>query len=209
MGLVYATATLEPSKQELLEAWLPARRWAGGATSVEKVAEYRFDDPEGEVGVETILWRTPEGTVLQVPFTYRAAPLDGADEHLVGTTEHSVLGTRWVYDGCADPVWASTLVTAILTGGSQAQMVVERDGRQFAVPARLPVLGSGVEGAAVPDISSVDSVSEDGAVVTVVAGPVTISLARVVGTPLSGDATLTGSTADQDLGVLAVVSRRA
>ena len=85
MGLVYATATLEPGKQELFEAWSPTRAWAGGATSVEKVGEYRFDDPAGEVGVETIVWRTPDGTLLQVPFSYRASPLAGAEEHLVGT----------------------------------------------------------------------------------------------------------------------------
>ena len=123
MGLVHYTATLEPSKRELVRAWLPSQSWAPSG-KVKKVAEYRFDDPEGEVGVETILWRTPDDTVLQVPFTYRSAPLEGADAHLVGTTDHSVLGKRWVYDGCADPVWASTIAAAILTGGSQAQMVI-------------------------------------------------------------------------------------
>lgn len=37
-----------------------------------------------------------------------------------------VLDTRWVYDGCADPVWASTLATAILTGGTQAEDLIDR-----------------------------------------------------------------------------------
>jgi hypothetical protein len=202
MGLVYATATIDPSKQELVEAWLPAQSWASGTTSVEKVAEYRFDVPEGEVGVETIVWRTPEGVLLQVPFTYRAAALAGAEEFLVGTSQHSVLGPRWIYDGCGDPVWAAAVTSAILTGGTQAQMVVERDGRRLDVPPRLPVRGSGSPDASVPAISSVESVAEDGPVTVVTAGPLTISLARVVGTPLAGDATLTGSVADQDLGVL-------
>src|SRR5262249_14337643 len=149
MGLVHR-ATLAPSKQELLEGWLPSRPWSTGATKVEKVAEYRFDDPAGEVGVETILWRTGGGSVLPAPFTYRAAPLDSAEAHLVGTSDHSVLGPRWVYDGCADPIWAQTLVTAILTGGTQAQMVIERDGDLVDVPARMQVLGSGSAGADVP-----------------------------------------------------------
>ena len=205
MGFVYATATLEPSKQELLEAWLSSQPWAAGATSVTKVAEYRFDDPEGEVGVETIVWRTPEGTLLQVPFTYRATPLDGAGAHLVGTSEHSALGPRYVYDGCADPVWAAAVASTILTGGTQAQMQVERDGRLVDVPARLPVRGSGTAGTEVPAITSIASVTDDGPVTTVVAGPVTIALARVVGTPLPGDATLTGSVGDDDLGVLVAV----
>lgn len=206
MGLVHARATITPSKQELVETWLPTRSWASGATTVEKVAEYRFDDPDGEVGVETILWRTDEGTLLQVPFTYRAAPLAGAEEFLVGTADHSVLGPRWVYDGSADPVWAATLSAAILTGGTQAQMVIERDGELIDVPSRMQVRGSGSAGAEIPTITSVDSVVDDGVVTTVTAGSLTISLARAVGTPVSGDATLTGSAGDQDLGVLAALS---
>jgi hypothetical protein len=210
MGLVHYTATLEPSKQELLEAWLPSRSWALAApiekvAPIKKVAEYRFDDPAGEVGVETIVWRTGDGALLQVPFSYRAAPLDGADAHLVGTTEHSVLGKRWVYDGCADPVWAETLTTAILTGGTQAQMVIERDGELVDVPARMQVRGSAAVGAEVPAVWSISSVYDDGPVTTVTVGPVTIALARVVGTPVSGYATLTGVIGDQDLGVLAAL----
>ena len=205
MGFVHRTATLAPSKQELLEAWLPSRPWAAGATAVTKVGEYRFDDPEGEVGIETILWQTPDGTVLQVPFTYRAGPLPGAEEFLVGTSEHSVLGPRFVYDGCADPVWAAAVTTTILTGGTQAQMVVEHDGQLVDVPARVPVRGSGAPGADVPLVSAVDSVRDDGPVTVVVAGGLTLSLARVVGTPLSGSATLTGSVGEHDLGVLVVL----
>jgi hypothetical protein len=46
--------------------------------------------------------------------TYRDAPLRtvmrGVAEPLIATAEHSVLGTRWIYDGLADPVWLSELV---------------------------------------------------------------------------------------------------
>src|ERR1700750_806168 len=101
MGIVY-NATLSPSKRELVEAWLPSRPWAGSRGIADKGAEDRFDDPEGEVGVETIVWRTDDGSLLQTPLTYRAAPLDGCEAFLVGTSEHSVLGDRWVYDGCGD-----------------------------------------------------------------------------------------------------------
>ena len=204
MGIVHR-ATLTPSKQELVEAWLPSRAWAEGRTITEKVAEYRFDDPAGQVGVETILWRTDDGTLLQTPLTYRGAPLAGADSVLIGTCGHSVLGPRWVYDGCGDPIWAATLTTAILTGGQQAQMMVEHDGELVDVPARMQVRGSGSAETAVPAVSSVESLEDDGAVTRVSAGPVVISLARVVGTPLTGDATLTGVVGDQDLGTLATV----
>lgn len=206
MGIVHR-ATLSPSKQELVESWLPTRSWADGHRIVEKVAEYRFDDPAGEVGVETILWRTEDGTVLQTPLTYRAAPLAGAEEHLIGTTEHSVLGRRWAYDGCGDPVWAATLATGILTGAQQSQMFLEEDGRRIDVPARMQVRGSGGDWEA-PAIDSVDAVHEEGVVTTVRAGGVEIDLARVVGTPLGEGAHLSGSVGDSSGSAVLAVLRR-
>jgi hypothetical protein len=198
MGVVHK-ATLSPTKQEIVESWLPCRAWAEGRTIAEKVAEYRYDDPAGEVGVETILWRTDDGALVQTPLTYRAAPLAGAEEHLITTTEHSVLGRRWVYDGCGDPVWAATLATAILTGARQSQMFFEQDGRRVDIPARMQVRGSGREESA-PEIVAVDSVSDsvsdEGAVTTVRAGSVLLSVARVVGTPLGEGPHLSGTVGD-------------
>ena len=193
MGLVHATADIVPTKKELVLGWLPSRAWADGVTSVKVAAGYRFDDPAGEVGVETIVWRTPDDALLQVPLTYRGAPLPHAEEHLIGTMEHTVLGRRWVYDGCGDPVWAAAVLATILTGGTQAQVVFEQDGQLVEAPARLPVRGSGSSEASVPEVTSVDSVTDDGPITVVSAGGVTIHLARVVGTPLPGDATLTGT----------------
>src|SRR5689334_7578530 len=115
MALVYPNATLEPSKRELIDAWLPSRPWYDGQAR-KPVGSFRFDDPAGEVGMEGFLVGGEGLDTLFVPLTYRAAPLDGAEEHLVGTTEHSELGTRWVHDGCADPVFVRALVTAIITG---------------------------------------------------------------------------------------------
>jgi Maltokinase N-terminal cap domain len=195
MALVH-DATLSPSKQELIESWLPTRSWVPRPSLVGKVAEYRFDDPAGEVGVETILWRLDDGVVVQTPLTYRAGPLDGAETHLIGTTEHTVLGRRWVYDGCGDPVWAATLAAAILTGGSQAEMYFERDGERIDVPPRMQVRGSGTAGAAVPPVTSIDSVTDEGTVTLVRAGYLRLTLARVVGSPVDGDYTLTGQVGD-------------
>jgi hypothetical protein len=206
MGIVHK-ATLSPSKQELVESWLPTRSWAEGHRIAEKVAEYRFDDPAGEVGVETILWRTEDGTVLQTPLTYRAVPLAGAEEHLIGTTEHSVLGRRWAYDGCGDPVWAATLAAGILTGARQAQMYFEDDGRRIDIPARMQVRGSGGEGD-LPAVVSVDAVHDDGDVTMVRAGEVEIRLARVVGTPLGKGPHLSGSVGDSSESTVLAVLRR-
>ena len=188
MALVH-DATLEPSKRKLVEAWLPSQPWAGGRSVTGKVGEYRFDDPDGEVGVETIVWSLDDGSMVQTPLTYRAAPLPEAQASFIGTSEHSVLGTRYVYDGCGDPVWAETLSTAILTGGTQAQMYFEQDGERVVVPARMQVKGSG----AAPfghALSPVDSVSTDGDVTVVHSGGLEIRLPRVVGTEVAGEGTL-------------------
>ena len=207
MGIVHHTATLSPTKHELIDAWLPSRSWAEGRQVAGKVAEYRFDDPGGEVGVETILWRTDDGTVLQTPLTYRAAPLDGAEAYLVGTTDHSVLGQRWVYDGCGDPVWAATLVDTISTGGRQAQMFIEQDGRRVDVPPRMQVRGSGSDDSA-SRVTSIDRVSDEGAVTVVTADEVEIVVARVVGAPLGSGPHLSGSVGDSDEATVLAVLRR-
>lgn len=141
-------ATLTPTRLELLSAWIPHQPWLGGADTAELtvLGAYRFDDPDGEVGIETHLLAA--GTaVLQVPVTYRAAPLPGAQAALIATTEHSVLGRRWVYDATADPVHAAALATAVLHGGTQADIdVATPTGLRRRAPTTL-VTGSGSTGA--------------------------------------------------------------
>ncbi|MEV0564973.1 hypothetical protein [Dactylosporangium sp. NPDC050588] len=150
-------ADLTPTKLELLNAWLPTRSWYAGpaAPDVAKVGAFRFDDPAGEVGIETILVRAGDGPVLQVPLTYRGAPLDGADRWLVGITEHSVLGTRWVYDATGDPVYAAALARIILTAEPQAAEEFEVDGVRQARPSDVQANGSGHAGAAAPDATDI------------------------------------------------------
>ena len=140
---VLHVATLAPTKAEVLAAWLPAQRWApDGGGEVALVGAFRFDDPEGRVGLEVHLVRS-QGVLLQVPLTYRDAPLDGADDHLVGTMAHSVLGKRWVYDGLADPVFTRMLAGAALTGCGQAVGLVEHEGRWVVVPTPVKLAGGG------------------------------------------------------------------
>jgi hypothetical protein len=95
-------ANISPTKQELVTAWLDQQS-LGGSADVEMLGSYRFDDPEGEVGIEALLVRRA-GEVFHLPFTYRGAPLNGAEANLVTTMEHSVLGRRWVYEAAGDPV---------------------------------------------------------------------------------------------------------
>ena len=107
-------ATISPTKPELLAGIL------GGPVAV--LGAYRLDDPDGEVGVEALLVRSGERTT-QVVLTYRGAPLDGAEEHLVSTMEHTALGRRWVYDGVGDPVALACFRRAVL--GEQEQAIEE------------------------------------------------------------------------------------
>jgi maltokinase-like protein len=122
-------AELHPTKLELLAAWLPQRHWYQGlaGAEIERVAACRFDDPAGAVGIETILVRTAGGPIHHVPLTYRDAPMVGGDAWLVGTCEHSVLGRRWVYDACGDPVYAAALASAIFAGTGQADEFLATD----------------------------------------------------------------------------------
>lgn len=115
-------ATLIPSKLDLLRDWLPRQSWfAGDAADLERVGAFRFVDPDGEVGIETLLVRSGSVT-YQVPLTYRAAALDEAETSFVGTLEHSVLGTRWVYDAVGDPVYVVELLRVIHEGDTEAEL---------------------------------------------------------------------------------------
>jgi maltokinase-like protein len=145
MALLHRSAEVIPSKLELMAAWLPARPWYRGPAQpdLRRVVSFRFDDPAGQVGVETFVVDPGDGGLLQVPLTYRPAPLDGADQYLVGTAEHTVLGPRWVYDGCGDPVYAAALADVMFTGGGQAEEMVEENGEVSRREPSCTVRGSG------------------------------------------------------------------
>ena len=203
MALIYR-ATLAPSKIELVRDFLAGRSWAC-AGEVEPLAAYRFDDPHGEVGIETLLVQAPGGPVLQVPVTYRGAPLEGADDHLIGTTEHSVLGRRWVYDACGDPVYVQALVATVLTGGTEVAEIVDDHGERTSRRPTAAVRGSGAPGTEVPDVGDVAG-RDEGEVTVVRAGALELVVVRVVGATVEADATLTGRWGDTGA-VLAGVRR--
>ncbi|GAA4266377.1 CG0192-related protein [Frondihabitans peucedani] len=177
-------AELRPSKTEIIAEWARSRSWFEGDPEApfEKLASFRFDDPEGEVGIETLLV-TAGGPLLQVPLTYRGSPLAGGEAWLLGTMEHSVLGTRYAYDGMGDPAFVAALATAALTGGSQADEYVEVDGeRVFREPTAV-VTGSGNAGSravAASDLAAPATRDERGITVATLRG-LRVALARVPG----------------------------
>jgi hypothetical protein len=191
MALLYQ-AELRPSKIDLIAAWAPTQPWFEGDTAAAvaaadtdfvSVASYRFDDPEGEVGIETLLVRHGNGPVLQVPLTYRGAPLEGGEAWLIGTMDHSVLGPRWVYDGAGDPAYLAAVATAAIGGGSQAEQVIDIDGERVVREPTARVQGSGLPGTPLPARPSTDTLRTRSGpgTTTVDAGSLHVVVARVIG----------------------------
>lgn len=191
MALLYR-ATLTPTKTELLQAWVPTQQWSDhtDGPTLDAVGAYRFDDPEGEVGIETHMLKAADGRILQVPVTYRGGPLPDADSFLVGTTDHSVLGTRWVYDACGDPVYVCALATAILRGGTQADLEVMTDTGPQPWQTTTHVAGSGSPDTTVPSLGAVASTTEESTTVIRTEG-FTLFLSRVIDP--NGDSVAPGS----------------
>jgi hypothetical protein len=148
MGKIHAGATLTPHFREFLPAWVADQPWYSGTGALRPIGFFRFEDPAGEVGVETHLLHDGQA-VYHVPLTYRAAPPAGGS--LVSTAEHSVLGTRWIYDAVTDPVWIAAVLDLVATGGEAepaartgfdaagARGVLLRPGRLVPAAVRIDV----------------------------------------------------------------------
>jgi hypothetical protein len=151
--------------------------------------------------VETLLVAS-NGAIFQVPLTYRDSPLHGANASLIGTTEHSVLGKRWVYDATGDPVYASTLATTILTGQPQAEQLLEVDGLLKLIPESVHLQRSGIHSTGVPIVTS-DLPETVGGLTTIHAGHIELSVSRLLDLSglTSGQKILTATWAEQNVPV--------
>ena len=107
---VYSTTVLNPTKAEILHQQFGP---------VTNIGAFRFVDPNGKVGIETLLVRETDGALLQFPVTYRDQRI--SDTHEVGTTEHSHLGTRHITKIVADPVAVTEIIRVILEGDTNVQ----------------------------------------------------------------------------------------
>ncbi|MBF6671258.1 1,4-alpha-glucan branching protein [Glutamicibacter sp. FBE19] len=162
MGIVYNTS-MSPSKNELVSAWLPKQEFytGKGTPKLQHIGGFRLEDPEGQVGVELRIYADHSDTsdvVYHLPLTYRDAPLPGGEKYLIGTSEHAILGKRYIYDAAGDPVFTAQ-ARQLLAGNATAQHHSESftdDPRikvngnpagKDAVIIRKPVSGaSGVDG---------------------------------------------------------------
>ena len=140
---IFHRATITPTKSEVIATWAPTRPWGPSAAEpIEVIGSYRFDDPDGRVGMETHLV-TAGGVRFQVPLTYRDEPLDGAEGALITEMQHSVLGTRWVYDGLGDPLFVVMLAAVAMTGQGEALGMVVYDDRWYVAPSNVRIQGGG------------------------------------------------------------------
>jgi hypothetical protein len=133
LATIYPT-TLVPGKLELLTEWLPGQDWyrsGSGKPRLTRAGGFRLDDPAGQVGIEFMVVLdsgrdADEAASYLVPMTYRGSAFPEADDALIGTAEHGVLGQRWIYDGTRDPVLLAALAE-LVAGRVQAQAQRESD----------------------------------------------------------------------------------
>ncbi|UQX03920.1 1,4-alpha-glucan branching protein [Streptomyces sp. RerS4] len=183
MAVIHHT-TMSPGKLELLADWLPSRPWYRGVSAAPELAKaggFRLDDPEGEVGIEFMVVTDTSGGVpvsYLVPLAYRGAPLEGGEAGLIGTSEHGVLGTRWIYDGTRDPVLVAQLLE-LLAGRATAQ---DQDTTGAPDPTvEVRAAGSGVPAGARAGAGAVTAVSEtETATELTPAASAVLSLSRVL-----------------------------
>jgi hypothetical protein len=140
---LFHLATIVPTKEQLIADWVPLQPWGPtDGTPITVIGSYRFDDPDGEVGMETFLVAAGD-QFFQIPLTYRDAPMEGADDALISTMEHSVLGRRWVYDGLRDPRLVVMMAAVTMTGQGEALGMAVYDGRWYIAPTNVRIQGGG------------------------------------------------------------------
>lgn len=142
MGLFHA-ATVTPTKADLIADWAPRQPWGPAAGApIEVLGSYRFDDPENRVGMETHIVSVEDG-LLQIPFTYRDEPVDGADDALITEMHHTALGTRFVYDGLCDDRFLIMLAAVTMTGQGEALGLALYEDRWYVAPSKVRISGGG------------------------------------------------------------------
>ncbi len=165
MAVIHRT-TLVPTKLELLSAWLPTQNWfhGGAEPALSRAGGFRLDDPDGEVGIEVMVVNDDSGAAPMsylTPLTYRGAPIGGAEGYLIGTTEHGVLGRRWVYDAVYDPVFLDQML-ALVVGAVDAQAQDESNALDPSVSLNCSVDGGFVRTDALHFASGAESTDVTG-----------------------------------------------
>ena len=147
---IFHVATNTPPKAEIIRGWMHQQPWGPASDGpIELVGSFHLDDPDGEVGMQVFVVRAEEN-LFQVPLTYRESPLVDDADALLAEMEHSVLGTRFVYDGLRDDRFVTVLAGVAISGYGQALGFAHHDGRWYSVPDELLVRGTGMLSHRVP-----------------------------------------------------------
>lgn len=206
MAILYG-ATISPRKDELIAPWLRTQTWWDGEDERGPVGTFRLDDPAGEVGIECFLFGSAVGSTLFVPVTYRGAPIPERDQSLVGVMEHSVLGTRYVYDACADPVFVASVLDTIRFGGREVDLRLRRaDGTEIIRDPSATARGEG--GPTVPTHDPATLVTSTGRAdcTTVVGSGFELVVMRRLGQAPPGPALIGRFAGGADLRLVVVVA---
>lgn len=141
---------LTPPLGDLLRGWLPRQRWfpvKSAAFTLVRAGGLVLEDHTDDVGLEVFLGAVTSRMagggsrtdVVQVPLSYRGAPLVGAEQALIGHCIHSELGNRWIYDAIHDPVFISEWLELIRNEGvssaGQATGHLAHSGHRFPTVA--------------------------------------------------------------------------
>jgi 1,4-alpha-glucan branching enzyme len=122
---------LSPTLSELLQEWLPRQRWFPVKSSdfaLQQVGSLALEDRGGHSRLEVFLLAVTSPTadggrrtdVVQVPLSYRTAPLTGMERALVGQADGTGSGPEWIYDAVHDPAFVSAWLELIRHGAGSA-----------------------------------------------------------------------------------------
>ena len=129
----------------VLREWLPQQRWfpvKSAEFSLEQAGSLGLEDAAGQARLEVLLLavtsRTADGgqrtDVVQVPLSYRDAPLTGGENALVGRAPDA--GMPWIYDAVHDPSFVSAWLELIRS--ESASRAGSATGHRTSSQHRLP-----------------------------------------------------------------------
>lgn len=117
---VHAGATMKPTPLELLAPWIARQPWFVGNPALEMVGRFKFEDPNGEVGLDNFIIRSGKH-LYYVPLTWRSTMLPGWAD-LIGEVDHGTLGRRYCYNAETDPVFLEELRRVIIEGDTDSEV---------------------------------------------------------------------------------------
>ena len=139
---LFHLATVSPTKSELIADWAPTQSWGPPVDApIHVIGSYRFDDPDGRVGMETYL--VTAGDLLLHVRSRIATNRSTCRRRLHHGDAALRARHRWVYDGLGDPRFVIMLAAVTMTGQGEALGLAVYDGRWYIAPSNVRIEGGG------------------------------------------------------------------